>query len=171
MEYATQVWIGARAPRAELLNEIVDIGRSKPRGGGLWTSTQDALHGSDWLRWCKEAKYSIMAEAWSAWLLQVAPEARVYEIDSHQDLERLAEQFPVISAERDRVRTPSWYAVSHEYDGVRLTKAGQRATRHSTLLNLDDWDCECTLWFRWAFTAVRRSEIPTGFLAPDLQHR
>lgn len=46
--------------------------------------------------------------------------------------------------------------MAKQFDGMHLTDNGQWATRLPPFdsPNLYGWDCESTLWFRWAFDKV-----------------
>lgn len=122
--------------------------------GGLWTSTWDPEYGSGWIDWCLAESFA--GPSFNVWLLTPDPAARLYEVATLDDLERLVEQYPGETGRLGGTREyPSWTAVAEDYDGVHLTDDGQWATRMSHPVNLYGWDCECTLWFRWKFTGVR----------------
>lgn len=155
----TQLWVdhkGDGAPRAEgivpVRNEEFRTSWPKPaRGTGMWTST----HGTagSWLDWMRQEGWFPNEDSARYWLIDVAPSARVYVIDSVADLEQLIQRFPK--------RVPSdfaqvdWAAAGASFDGIHLTVGGQWATRLQEP-NLYGWDCESTLWFRWAFTGTPR---------------
>lgn len=140
--------------------------RAKPDGGGLWTSTWDEQHGSGWVQWCIAEEFDCKPDdpTWEdCWLVTPADDANVYTIDSYDDLRRLCQlygrthTFGEDSAHGPFHDTfPDWSLVAEFYDAVRLTDEGQWKTRLTHPLNLYGWDCESTLWFRWAFTAAER---------------
>lgn len=128
-------------------------------GGGMWTSspTEDGL--CDWARWC--ASESFHVGEFVKWVLTPRPTATLLEVDDYEDLVEIHKAFG---------RTTSWTGRSSErlfvdhilqfeeiakhYDGFHLTEDGQWATRLSHPLNLYGWDCESTLWFKWAFVDI-----------------
>lgn len=147
----------------------------KPRcGGGLWTSTYQGDHGSGWVQWCIDESFDGAPSWGSCWLLTPSPRAQIYEIDSYADLQTLCrlygrtETFGEGSPFGPFHNTyPDWSLVAERYDGVHLTDAGQWATRLSCPLDLYGWDCESTLWFRWAFDAVEELGPRTFVPQPD----
>ena len=46
--------------------------------------------------------------------------------------------------------------LAQSYDGLRLTERGNSRLHLSYPLDLNSWDSESTLWFRWCFTAVEK---------------
>lgn len=50
--------------------------------------------------------------------------------------------------------------VAQEYDGIWLTEQGNGATHLSYPHDLNGWDAESVLWFRWCFSQVERIETP-----------
>ena len=62
---------------------------------------------------------------------------------------------------RPQIKLPRFAAIdfeklSQEYDGIWLTERGNAAVHlplHSEH-DLNSWDCECVLWFRWCFEQV-----------------
>ncbi len=170
-----QAWVGdgngsalARPePHLFLPVEASPSPSSKPRAagrkaGGLWTSTFDERHGSDWVQWCLSEEFRCDREtaSWQTWLLDPDPAARVVEIDCYADLQALVDAYPHAQHYPDRgsgawseVR-PAWHEIAEHFDAVHLTERGQWDTRLSHPLDLYGWDCESTLWLRWAFAAV-----------------
>lgn len=152
-------WDGP-APTAEIFDPVAvipDLPRDKP-SGGFWTSTYLGDHGSGWTNWCLGEQFDCSRDnpRWRAWLLHPCPGARVYVIDTLADLHALVNRFyherrypsGHISA------YPHWERVAEEYDGVRLTEEGVWRTRLTFPTDLYGWDCESTLWLRWAFDRV-----------------
>jgi hypothetical protein len=164
----TQLWIdheGYGKPCAERYTPVRGkrSGAKPAAGCAFWTST----HGDEdsWLAW-------LVGEDWfpgkgrledhGFWLLEPDPAARVYEINTLDDLVALLRDYGVpkyptipddILAEDKR---PDFEAMARDgFDGVHLTGEGQWRTRLS-FPSLYGWDCESTLWFRWAFTAARQ---------------
>ena len=130
----------------------------KPKWG-FWTSTYDAeRQSSAWVDWCLAEEFGdVTAGSW--FVLTPDPRARVYVIDGLVDLQHLIKNYPQPGAEAYM----RFYAcldferLAQEYDAIHLTERGQWATRHSTP-NLNGWDVECTLWFRWCFTSMEQVE-------------
>jgi len=174
----TQLWIdheGYGEPCAERYTPVrgEKPGWAKPAARcAFWTST----HGDEdsWLAW-------LIGEVWSPgagrledhgfWLLEPDPAARVYEIDALDDLVTLLRDYGLpkyptlpdagLLSEDKRIladdKRPDFEAMARDgFDGLHLTGEGQWLTRLS-LPSLYGWDCESTLWFRWAFTVARRT--------------
>jgi hypothetical protein len=173
-----QAWVGdGSAPARErpAPGMFVPVGASdypsvkpnwyKGKTGGMWTSTFDARLGSAWIQWCLSEHFCCDREnpTWHTWLLGPEPTARVYVIDDYADLHALVVAYP--HGERDwpvrpQVR-PAWHRIAEHFDAVHLTAAGQDATRLSHPLDLYGWDCESTLWLRWAFATVEDGGVRT----------
>ena len=163
----TQAWI-ARSPRhdgpTERLFDAPSGGRGicKPRGG-LWTSTWDPRSCSGWAQWCIEARFK--KPPYAVWLLDVEPAARVFTVDTYYDLAVLMDAYGVPTRWGHEI---AWGRLARDYDALHLTDAGQWATRLSEPHSLYGWDCESTVWMRWAFTDVRRfgdwspPQVPCG---------
>ncbi len=132
--------------RAPHLVPIQNGGFVKPKGG-LWTSTYDERLGSDWIQWCLSEEFR--GPEFDCWLLRPREGAKVYTIDSLADLIDLVYAYGAL-----RNSHADYEKIARDYDGVRLTKEGQWATRFSYPYSLYGWDCESTLWFRWCFESV-----------------
>lgn len=136
----------------------------KPRGG-LWTSTLSGEQGSAWVQWCLSEGFDCDREdpTWpSCWGLDPDPQARIVVIDSYGDLRGLCLKYGrthTFGEDADggpfHDTYPDWTLLAEHYDAVHMTEEGQWATRLSEPLNLYGWDCESTLWLRWAFTSVK----------------
>lgn len=159
MTATTQLWLDRRAtgaPRAERYVPVRNAFRSfgKPAAGsGLWTSTYRAS--GSWLDYVRGEYAGWLSCVRAAWLLHPAPDARVWEIASYADLDRLMVEypeagdalFPGTRIDFERMARDGWA-------GIHLTEGGQWATRVSAPHSLYGWDCESTLWLRWCFTHV-----------------
>lgn len=127
--------------------------------GGLWTSTYHETEGSGWVQWCLGSDYSVPRIGWESWLLTPDPTARILTIDSYQDLRRVLRSY----GRRPFDFLPSWPSqlkpdfekIVLDYDAVHLTQEGLWATHLSHPYDLYGWDCESTVWLRWAFTEVK----------------
>ena len=127
--------------------------------GGLWTSTftPNAKWCSAWVAWCATEMPDWLTD--NCCVLYPRKEARVYTINSYEDLLNLVKKFGYV-VEKPFV-FPNWENVAKRYDAVHLTAKGQWETRYTRPLNLYGWDVESTLWFRNVFTkAIPLSIIP-----------
>lgn len=139
-------------------------GRIAHKRSGLWTSRwlgEGRISG--WAEWCGGESFS--GPDYHVYLLTPDPAVTVYEIDTHADLAALIDRYGV---EGDLFRVLGRHGMFPEMDfdrfladgyvGVHLTEEGQWRTRGMMSgpdePNLYGWDCESTLWCRWAFTAV-----------------
>lgn len=123
----------------------------KPRGG-FWTSTYDRDHGSAWVSWCVAHRYNDPLDLhWT--VLQVRKSARIAVVDSAGTLASLIEQYPRILRRR---RGLDFELLSQDYDGLHLTTNGYMDTTSGrSASRLIDWDCESTVWFKWASSRVQ----------------
>lgn len=168
-----QLWLGTREPDAAHFAPVTNDPHGiilKPRGG-LWTSSYDAeTRMSEWLAWC----YDNMP-GWAnrrAWVLTPAPDARVYTINGVADLKHLCARYATEELMRLRQlnRFPAiaemyppldFASVATDYDAIHLTSGGEARTRLSTP-SLYGWDCESTVWLRWAFMDVQAATVATA---------
>jgi hypothetical protein len=135
-----------RAEVPSVRNDRKAIG--KPLGG-FWTSSYDPDYGSGWVRWCVAHRYNEPLDLdWT--VLSVDKSARVAVIESAADLAALIKCYPRTLRGR---RGLDFEALSKEYDGLHLTNRGYSRTQ-STRFGpaLIGWDCESTVWLRWAFS-------------------
>jgi hypothetical protein len=165
-DLGTQAWVrrtGNAPPTKEGFTpppSPIDRPRVKPRGG-MWTSTYAGSHGSGWVQWCLSEDYGCTPDStFPLWTLEPDTAARIYQIDSYADLESLVAAYPHRQEFPDHgfgawsdVR-PRWEHVARDFDAVNLTDEGQWETRLSHPLDLYGWDCESTLWLRWAFVSA-----------------
>jgi len=131
---------------------------------GFWTSTYDpSIGGSAWIDWCVGNEYGLARSLDYGWLLTPAADARVLTIDSYADLQAVITAYPRqlrhVYRYEGYALMPDFERMAHDYDALHLTAAGERATRLSLPYNLYGWDCESTVWFRWAFQSVERIAI------------
>ncbi len=159
-------------------------------GTGLWTSSwRESTRDSDWVEWCKASDYgSVDTRIW--WLLTPNERTNLYTIESRFDLLDLLTRYtwetdmlkqlnesigPMQEAlvyswsepfrrplpiERRHFAWIDFEKLAQEYDGIWLTEAGNASTHLSFPHNLNSWDCESILWFRWCFSDVTRIETP-----------
>jgi hypothetical protein len=123
--------------------------------GGLWTSTYHPAYGSDWVREAN-GMFGWPKEGVEGFLLFPSPEARIYTVDSLDDLMGLHERYEAEDTELSHMfKVLDYEKMSQDYDGMHLTERGQWETRLSHPYSLYGWDCECVYWFRWCFDEVR----------------
>ncbi|WP_207893695.1 hypothetical protein [Tepidibacillus fermentans] len=128
--------------------------------GGLWTSTYHPIYGSEWVQYSMNIGGILLpdSEFWDGYLLIPHKNARLFIIDGYQDLKELMDNFKI----EMKLRNPSFYSpredftidfekLQKEYDGIQLTKKGLAETKTTYPFNLDGWDVESTIWFRWVF--------------------
>lgn len=146
----------------------------KPRGG-MWTSSEDDKE--NWPNWCHGEGMASFVNRIQPWALTPDPGAKVYQIDTYEDLRALWTIYPLrddptltrlntsvynrpeAGAYRHEKKWIDWAKVAESYDAVHLTAAGQWATRMPGFdnpsaehgLDLYGWDCESTWWARWKF--------------------
>lgn len=153
---SNQYFVNRERPTPEKVTPIETYGResgersalqNKPLGG-LWTTPVSTTWG--WLDWCINEKYGLHEEN-DVWILEPDTD-NIYTIDTKQDFQNLFDEY------KWRPKRKSWReepmvdfeAVFEHYDGIHLTRNGQRETRHSRP-GLYGWDCECVLWDDWYF--------------------
>lgn len=112
--------------------------------GGIWGSTYipDEVCSSDWERWCIEENFGYNWR--EAVIFTLKPDAKVYEIDSVQDLNNLTEEYNMHSSAF--LATLNFEAmVAAGIDAIHLTEKGQAETRFSRPYSLYGWDVESWL--------------------------
>lgn len=136
--------------------------RQKPKYG-FWTSTyREDTHDSAWVEWCSDTNFGDVHN--SNWfLLTPSPETRIYTIDSLQDLNQCLQQYggypyPELRKIWGGMKFIDFERLAKEYDCINLTERGNAQTHLSYPNNLNGWDCESTLWFRWCFTDAKKLE-------------
>ncbi len=144
-----------------VVNDPEGFFRQKPKGG-LWTSSYRAeSEDSGWVEWCRGASFGDPdGKQW--FLLAPHPDCRLYTIDSLEDFSQclmeygspapLAQEYPSFAMKR----TIDFEKLALEYDGLRLTEQGNEETHLSFPNDMNAWDCESTLWFRWRFTQIEK---------------
>lgn len=155
-DVGTQVFIGPTRPDPERFDEPTnrDDLSIKP-AGGLWTSTLRDDGGCAWLDWCRANDWG-PADDDHIYVLEPEPNARVIVIDGVDDMRSAQDTFARVDLHPAISR--SFAALDYEeiaetYDAVHVTDQGQRETRFSRP-GLYGWDCESTVWLRWAFESV-----------------
>lgn len=112
--------------------------------GGIWGSTYipDEVYSSDWERWCIEENFGYNWK--EAVIFTLKPDAKVYEIDSVQDLNNLAKAYNV-HGNGVLTRLDFEAMVAAGIDAIHLTEKGQEETRFSRPYTLYGWDVESWL--------------------------
>lgn len=131
--------------------------------GGLWTSSYIPVIGSDWVQYSFQVGGFRIPETekWDGFILYPNADAKIYKIDSYKDLERLMLMYRI----KSKLKFPNFYAkrknfsinfeeMAKDFDGIHLTRRGKILTKNSYPYNLDGWDVESTVWFRWIFDKV-----------------
>ena len=137
--------LGKTELKEELFNkDLTNNGINKPKGG-LWSSPYNKDTISGWYQFCKEQNF-VKADNTVGVIFTLKEEARVYTIDSKEDLDNLVNKYPndVLEILKE-IAGLNFIAVSKDYDAIYLTDKGQWATRFSQPNTLYGWDCETLL--------------------------
>lgn len=162
---ATQLFISHDRPEEGKMDTIVNRRDWQKPTGGLWTSTWNAENKqSDWLEWCMSEDFDNPLEK-SKWLLTPRPDCRIYTIDSLADLLHCIHSeygYPcsyndIFAGMYDRYYI-DFERMAQDYDAIHLTARGNAETHLSFPNDLNGWDVESTLWFRWCFDEVKLVE-------------
>jgi hypothetical protein len=123
----------------------------KPKDGGVWSSSfiPRGEFCSGWHEWTQRNEF-MKFELDQCWMLTPDSDARIYQVNTLEDLVWLVKNYAVDYRETDL----DWTKIAKDFDAVRLTEGGQWATR-LTHPNLYGWDAESTVWLKPRFT-VRR---------------
>ena len=144
-----------------VVNDPESFYRQKPTGG-FWTSSyREESQDSDWVDWCRGENFSD-PDTMNWWLLTPHADCKLYTIRSLKGFNRclmeygspvpLAQEYPSFAAKR----VIDFERLALEYDGLHLTERGNQETHLSYPNNLNAWDAESTLWFRWRFTQIEK---------------
>ena len=125
---------------------------NKPNGG-LWSSsyTPNNPDISDWIRWCRENCQKNWVGRDSI-LLEIEPDARIWTINSQDDLLNLYRLYPRVTFGKQKYI--DYVEVAKDWDIIHLTEDGEWVCRypriwinkhHDIELNLYGWDCESSL--------------------------
>ena len=137
--------LGKTELKEELFNtDLTDNGINKPKGG-LWSSPYNKDTISGWYQFCKEENF-VKADNTVGVIFTLKEEARVYTIDSKEDLDNLVNKYPNdVLAILKEIAGLNFIAVSKDYDAIHLTEEGQWKTRNTYPNTLYGWDCETLL--------------------------
>lgn len=129
---------------------------------GLWTSTYlpDWNYPSEWVEWCVSEDFNRpYAKTW--WLLTPRKDARIFVTETQCDLLHLMKAYPYQSRYSALHMTMiDFEAMAQDYDGMWLTSEGNARLHLSHPYDLNGWDVESTLWFRWCFASAKKIETP-----------
>lgn len=153
---STQLHITTAAQLASRVSPVENRLHVKPLNG-FWTSTYNTDENtSAWVDWCHSEDFG-NPDACNWFLLAPSPKAKIYTIDTLEDLKVLAANYtnPATPAFMTMFTYLDFERIARDFDAINLTDHGQWVTRHGTP-SLYGWDCESTLWFNWKFDAVSR---------------
>lgn len=130
-------------------------------GTGLWTSSwREETQDSEWVEWCCNNDIGFLNLYWH--LLTPKEDAKIIVIDTYQDLEQL------VFAYGKSMKTVIFGEIFHplidfekmakDYDALHLTTYGAGTLHLSFPNDMNSWDIESTLWFRWCFQEVNKIE-------------
>ncbi|MCY8577537.1 hypothetical protein MOD24_16965 [Bacillus haynesii] len=163
MTISIQLFCGAKAPQKSLIQPIKNQIEILKAQGGIWTSTYNEEFGSEWLTFYNTV-FGIPEEGLNGWLLTPSPTARVYTIDSYDDLNRLFKSYELkITGVPNIIKMLDFEKMTEDFDAIHLTTQGKTETRLSHPFKLHTWDCECTHWFKWCFDKVEPIGKIKGF--------
>ena len=132
--------------------------------GGIWGSTYipDEVYSSDWERWCIEENFGYNWK--EAVIFTLKPDAKVYEIDSVQDLNDLAKAYNV-HGNGVLTRLDFEAMAAGGIDAIHLTKKGQEKTRFSRPYTLYGWDVES-----WLILNIHAIDQQSPAMRTKMQH-
>lgn len=152
---------GAGSPDpAKFISPNHNFRRSHPKpNGGFWTSSECPEECSAWVRYASAWEPGDFPGEQVVYRLLPLPGARVAVVDRRRDMEKILALYP---RRPFGVRSPEllldWEAIARDYDALRLTARGEKETRY-TGSPLWGWDCESTLWLRWAFRGQEKAGL------------
>lgn len=148
----SQLFIGTRPdPRAFVpaQSSFTRCWRNKPEGG-LWTSSLQQGT-SAWEQWCLHNQPEWLSGV-TRWRLLPELTARLLVVDGYHDLEALMASYGRVMRSDLDLPVISFNAlIGDGYDGLHLTEQGNAECHLSVPYDLNGWDCESTVWFRWCF--------------------
>lgn len=132
--------------------------------GGIWGSTYipDEVYSSDWERWCIEENFGYNWK--EAVIFTLKPDAKVYEIDSVQDLNNLAKAYNV-HGNGVLTRLDFEAMAAAGIDAIHLTEKGQEETRFSRPYTLYGWDVES-----WLILNIHAIDKQRAAVRTQMQH-
>lgn len=147
LDRQAQTWIHAPDTPAVPVPFTVDLRPDPLAPSRPWRALMTSTRvGSLAGMWLFNAWDGIRQPPFSVWHIPIRETARIYEIHSADDWQRLVDWYPC-RVEGERV--PDWHALASDLDGVHLSMAGFLTASHATTLR--DWDSECAVWLRPVF--------------------
>jgi hypothetical protein len=180
----SQAWASrsGEAPTPNLILPVMNY-RDKPRGG-MWTSTLRCDGSADlsaWESWARGAGGLDDCVDRPTWVLIPDPAARVIEVDGCRDMDDLLANYswPTCAEWRGRdavgcrschgqgchlpalggcwePRMDFVLVAADGFDAVHMTARGIERLRRAHPEYVGTWECESTVWFRWAFAGRAR---------------
>jgi hypothetical protein len=137
----------------------------KPAGGtGLWTSSwRDETKDSAWVEWCYDNDFGEQYKK-NWYLLTPLENVKLFVVDSMADFHHLLGNYGYEDAKMRSYRIYrtciDFERMAQDYHGIWLTEKGNEETHLSYSDDLNSWDCESVLWFKWCFVEVQRIKTP-----------
>ena len=103
--------------------------------GGLWASCVKAKFG--WSKWGQENNYGL-SDLKKSFTFSLSPDARIYEINSKEDIEALPLQEEQFSS---LMKAVDFESLCSDYDVIKFNYDNNP----SLYWNLYGWDCDCIL--------------------------
>jgi hypothetical protein len=163
LDWIHQIWISPDdrpLTRLSFRPDLRPFGQGVPKPmRALWTSTSIGTYPGSWityLRWGEDRRQP----PYHPWQLEIAPTARVYEVQGPEAWHALCLAYPLRGL--DNHIMPNWERVAHTWDGVHLSVGGLLTTEQvcwSTpqgLAQLTGWGMESTVWLQWVFTQINQ---------------
>ena len=159
----TQLYVGKKNPRDEVLEPLRRHINCKANGG-LYTSTflGEEL-GSHWLQWCMGNDFHLPNDdIWNGYFIEIKKDAKIYVVDSVEDMNFLFDNYSTMFHEGINMEEIDFVKLSQDFDGLHMTMQGERVTRHPFLFgfegnihrNMYGWDVESTHFFRDVFDSI-----------------
>lgn len=93
------IFWGSKEYDSNLFQPVKNKGWNKP-SGGLWTSPVDSFYG--WEDWCKENNFreEHFEDSSNNFIIELSKKARVYKVDTLNDLIKLVKKYPDTSSKQ-----------------------------------------------------------------------
>ncbi|MFC1443579.1 hypothetical protein ABUW04_35615 [Streptacidiphilus sp. N1-10] len=131
--------------------------------GGLWTSPRSPT-GSAWTDFLEAPDEvglpSVHAGKYTGFVaVEVPADARIYMVDTMEDLDRLVATYPLKPGTRMHGTAPDWETMANDgWDAVYVSEAGIAANGQRIpgigRPSLAQWDCASVLWLNETFRLV-----------------
>ncbi|MFF7986942.1 hypothetical protein ACFZDK_49050 [Streptomyces sp. NPDC007901] len=162
---------GGRPPRPDTFEDVSNLENSNRPARGTWCSPVTRT-GTAWTDWCANpgdltGKPSSLHGSYT-WTIVVEPlpEARIYAIDTEDDLNRLVAAFPLPLDHLMGLSAPDWEAMAAaDWDAVYVSKDGFAANKDRYLgkePSLAGWECASVLWLHPAYRLPSRERRLEG---------